>query len=211
MNTEPATPPPRRKWHLQRWLLLLAASPLAYAGWTQYAYYSAIKEAEALSWQLTYTDPAKMIWQNWKAAFEKDTWLDGVTGVSTWTGTQLEQHQDILQRLNPKSLGIYKATNVRDLSGLKGLTRLNTLVVMNGPDLTNVDMLQNLPALKHVYFSECTALTNVDALKTLTTLHALDFYGSHGLTKESIEALSAALPNTRVLDNITLIPELQKP
>ena len=31
MTTDP--PPPRRKWHLQRWLLLLAAGFLAYAGW----------------------------------------------------------------------------------------------------------------------------------------------------------------------------------
>ena len=70
MNTQP-----RRKWHLQRWLLLLAASLLAYAGWTQYAFRSAIKEARALGWEVRYSEPSERILKNWKTAFEKETWL----------------------------------------------------------------------------------------------------------------------------------------
>ena len=198
MNTEPATPPPRRKWHLQRWLLLLAAGFLAYGGWTQNTFRSALKEAKALGWEVDYTDPAKLIRQNWKNAFRKETWLDGVTAIDIGTGEELEQHRAIVQRLNPKQLIISNASNLRDLTALKGLTRLESLLIYGGHNLTNVDMLKNLPALKQVAFNDCTALTNVDALETLTTLQLLLFGGSRGLTRESMEALSAALPNVEI-------------
>lgn len=145
-----------------------------------------------------YTDPVEEIRRNWKNTFRKDTWLDGVTIIEILSGEKFEQHRDIVQRLNPKRLLIHNATALRDLSALKGLIRLETLHIWGGSNLTNVDMLKNLPALKQVALSGCTALTNVDALKTLTTLQSLYFGGSHGLTKESMEALSAALPKTRL-------------
>ncbi len=210
MNTQPATAP-RRKWHLQRWLLLLAASLLAYAGWTQYAFRSALKEAKALGWVVDYTEPVEVIRQNWKNTFRKDTWLDGVVGIEIFSGEELERHHDIVHRLNPKRIAIIGADDLRDLSALKGLTRLEFLTILGAYNLTNVDMLKSLPALEGVLFDECTGLTNVDALKNLTALQSLYFGGSHGLTKESMEALSAALPNTQVFANGTRIPQPQKP
>ena len=123
MNTEPATPPPRRKWHLQRWFLL-AASLLAYAGWTQYAFRSALKEAKALRWTVEYTDPVEDIQRNWKAAFMKRTWLDGVTLVEIHTSEEFEQHLAIVHRLNPKRLDIFETARLPDVSTLKGLARL---------------------------------------------------------------------------------------
>ncbi len=209
MQSQPQ-PTPRRKWHLQRWLLLLAASLLAYAGWTHYAFRSALKEAKALGWAVIYTEPVEVIRKNWKNTFRKETWLEGVRLVSIMTGGEFEQNLAIVKRLNPKALEIHDATNLRDLTALKGLTRLEALLIIGGSNLTNVDMLNNLPALKEVIFDECRALTKVDALKTLTALETLWFAGSHGLTKESMEALSAALPKTRVLDNGAPIPKPQK-
>ena len=89
MTTDP--PPPRRKWHLQRWLLLLAAGFLAYGGWTQYAFRAALKEARALGWAVYYTDPYEVIRADWKAAFRKATWLDGVTHVD---GTSVDRWKE---------------------------------------------------------------------------------------------------------------------
>ena len=118
MTTDP--PPPRRKWHLQRWLLLLAAGFLAYGGWTQYAFRAALKEARALGWRLEYTDPSEEIRKNWKAAFRKATWLDGVTHVSIHTSEEFVQHLAIVRRLNPCGLQITIAATLRDLSALRG-------------------------------------------------------------------------------------------
>ena len=116
--------PPRRNWHLQRWLLVLAAGLLAYAGWTQYAFRAALKEARALRWTVEYTDPVEDIQRNWKAAFKKRTWLDGVTLVEIHTSEEFEQHLAIVHRLNPERLDIFNTARLPDLSALKGLTRL---------------------------------------------------------------------------------------
>ncbi len=214
MNTQP-----RRKWHPQRWLLLLAASLLAYAGWTQYAFRSALKEAKALEWWVNYTEPVEEIRKNWKNTFRKETWLDGVTGIAIPTGEELERHHDIVHRLNPKGLTIYRATNLRDLAALKGLTRLDALQISSGYNLTNVDMLKNLPELKRVQLTDCTALTNVDALKTLTALEELDLGNCMLLT--NVDALKSlptlhyialhgclALTNVDALKGITALKRL---
>ena len=210
MKSQPQ-PTPRRKWHPQRWLLLLAASLLAYAGWTTYAYHSALKEAKALGWAVEYTDPLKVIRQNWKAAFTKDVWLEGVTDIGIQGSDGLEQHQDIVRRLNPKMVLICDATNLRDLSALKGLQRLEGIFIQEGANLNNVDILKNLPVLKTVVFSYCTGLTNINALAHHSTLQFLSLSGCTGLTKESIEALKATLPKTQVLDNFTSDPEPPSP
>ena len=215
--------PPRRNWHLQRWLLLLAAGFLAYGGWTQYAFRAALKEARALGWRLEYTDPSKEIRQNWKVAFRKETWLDGVTFVSILTSERFEQHLAIVHRLNPRELHIYNASSLRDLSALRPLTRLQVVSLDGCTGLTNVDALKNLPALEliylggctgltnvetlknlsalqEIYLRNCTALTNVDALNCLFALKTVNLDGCTGLTKESVASLRAALPNAEITD-----------
>ena len=198
MTTDPP-PPPRRKWHLQRWLLLLAAGFLAYGGWTQYAFRAALKEARALGWRVDYTDPSEEIRANWKAAFRKATWLDGVARVDILTSEALEQHLTIVQRLNPRSLSIGNAVTLRDLSALKALTRLQVVSLEDCTGLTNVDALKNLSALRVVSLYGSTGLTNVDALKNLTGLRVLWLTRCTGLTEESVASLKAALPNTQIL------------
>ena len=244
MTTDP--PSPRRAWHLQRWLLLLATGFLAYGGWTQYAFRAALKEAKALGWIVKYTDPIEEIRLNWKAAFEKEAWLNGVTDLDIPTGLEFEQHLAVVHRLNPSVLAIGDATNLSDLSGLKALTRLQFVYLNGCKRLTNVDALKNLSALHSVYLSgstrltnvdalkglsalqyvnlfgstrltnvdalknlsalqdvrliDCTGLTNVDALKSLPALQRVSLDGCTGLTPESVEALKAALPNTRIDD-----------
>ena len=199
MNTEPATPPPRRKWHLQRWLILLAAGLLAYAGWTTYSFRAALKEAKALGWEVDYTDPVEMIGADWRYALSRETWRRGMGAVIISKGGQFEQHIDIVHRLNPTELQIHKAATLLDLSALKSLTRLQWVCLYGCTGLTNVDALKNHFTLQVVSFTDCTALTNVDALKSLPALQEVWLEDCTGLTKETIVALRAALPNTKII------------
>jgi hypothetical protein len=219
MPTDP--PPPRRNKHLARWFLVLALAVFGWSGWQAYAYRSALSQAKALGWKVQYTDPVETIRKNWKAAFKKETWLDGVTDVIIPTGEAFEQHLATFHRLNPKELLIDNAATLRDLSalqpctrlrslwlyGCKGLTNVDTLknlsalqsVSLDGcTGLTNVDGLKNLTALQMVWLADCTGLANVDGLKNLSALKAIWLFMCKGLTKESVAELKAALPNAKI-------------
>ena len=190
MTTDP--PSPRRKWHLQRWLLLLAAGSLAYGGWTQYAFRAALSQAKALGWELEYTDPNETIRADWKAVFKKETWLDGVTYILIPTSEVFEKNLAIVHRLNPKGLSIHNAATLRDLSALKPLSRLQTVRLAGCTELTNVDALKSFGALQVVWLFDCTGLTNVDALKTLSALQYVRLTGCTGLTNvDALKNLSA--------------------
>ena len=221
MTTDP--PPPRRKWHFNRWLTVLIIAVFGWGGWRAYAFRSALAEAKALGWTVNYPEPVEAIRKNWKAAFRKETWLDGVTEVTIWRGESFEQHVAIVHRLNPKALHIGEAATLRDLSGLKPLTRLQGITLygctgltdvdglknlsalravwLDGcTGLTNVDGLKNLSALQRVSLTGCTGLTNVDGLKNLSALFRVGLRGCTGLTKECVAALQAALPNAEIID-----------
>ena len=214
------TSPPRRNWHFTRWLIVFIVATLGWSGWRAYAFRSALAEAKVLGWEVGYTDPIEEIRKNWKAAFKKETWLDGVTGVFIPTSEEFEQHLAIVHRLNPTVLRIVNASTLRDLSALKSLTRLeralingctgltnvdafknlSTLQIVlltGGTGLTNVDPIKNLSALKFVWLNGCTGLTNVDALKSLPALQRIVLSGCTGLT--NVDALKN-LPALRVVD-----------
>ena len=176
------TSPPRRNWHLTRWLLVLIIATLGWSGWRAYALRSALAEAKALGWTVEYTEPFETIRADWKAAFKKETWLDGVKEVIIWRRESFEQHFAIVHRLNPKALHIGEAATLRDLSALKPLTRLQWVTLYRFTGLTNVDGLKNFPALQQVSLDECTGLTNVDALKNLPALKVVRLKGCTGLT-----------------------------
>ncbi len=194
---------------------------LGWVGWTAYAYRSALSQAKALGWRVEHTDPVERIRKNWKSAFDKETWLDGVTRLNIPTSEQFEQHLDIVHRLDPRELEISNASALRDLSAIIPLKRLKHVIVVGATGLTNVDGLKNLPTLKEVnlngckgltnvdglknlpvlevvWLFGCTGLTNVDGLKNLPALHTVNLYRCTGLTEESIMALKVALPNTKI-------------
>jgi Leucine-rich repeat (LRR) protein len=188
----PTDTPPRRKWNITRWLFVLAVLALAGGGWRVYAFRSALAEAKALGWHVEYTDPVETIRANWKSAFEKETWLDCVTIVEIPTSEEFEQHLAIVHRLNPKTLRIDDAHTLRDLSGLKPLSRLHVVSLGLATALTNVDALKNLSALHTVWLTDCTGLTNVDALKNLSALQWVVLIGCTGLTNvDALKNLSA--------------------
>jgi hypothetical protein len=140
----PATtpPPPRRNWHLARWFLVLAIAVFGWSGWQAYAFRYAIKEAKALGWIVQYNDPLETIRKNWKAAFKKETWPDGVIDLTIPTSESFEQHTAIARRLNPQELLIQKAPTLRDLWLLKHLTRLQSVGLEGCTGLTNVEVLR---------------------------------------------------------------------
>ena len=173
---------PRRRWHLGRWFIVLMVATLGWVGWTAYAYRSALSQAKALGWIVVHTDPVERIRKNWKSAFEKDTWLDGVTYLAIPTSQEFEQHLDIVHRLSPRGLEISDASTLRDLSALIPLKRLKNVAVENATSLTNVDALKNFPALRVVWLNGCTGLTNVDGLKNLPALEVVRLSGCTGLT-----------------------------
>jgi hypothetical protein len=176
-----SAPPPRRKWNITRWLLVFALLALAWSGWQAYAFRSAISQAKALGWKVEYTDPVETIRKNWKAVFKKETWTDGVTGVSMSASESLEQNLAIVYRLDPTFLQIAHAHKLRNLSTLQPLTRLQYLVLHGCTGLTNVDALVKVSALRSVRIVASKGLTNVDALKNLSALQAVQLNGCTGI------------------------------
>ena len=154
---------------------------MGYGAWTEYAFRSALKQAEELGWTVAYNDPLNVIRADWKRAFNKGTWLD-VPFVAVLTGTELEQHRAIAHRLNPSGLKIRNGQALHDLSVLQGLTRLITLEIHEATNLINVDGLKNCTTLQQIYFLDCTTLANVDGLKGLTALSNVTINSSHLLT-----------------------------
>ncbi len=189
MTTDP--PPPRRKWHFARWLIVLIIAMFGWSGWRAYAFRSALSQAKALGWAVQYTDPVETIRKNWKAAFRKETWLDGVTELTIPTSEAFEQNLAIVHRLNPRKLEIPDAATLRDLFAFNTLTRLQGLSLTFCTALTNVDGLKNLSALQEVKLHGCEGLTNVDAFKSLSALEGVVLSNCKGLTNlDAIQSLS---------------------
>ena len=180
MSSDP--PPPRRRWHLHRWLSAFVAALLAYGGWTEYDFRSALNEAYALGWRVSYTDPVAAIRRNWRAVFQKETWTDGVTVVAIPTGDVLEKNRSLVRRLNPRELRIQSASTLRDFSALDGLSRLKWLFVKDGTSLKDLDGLKNLRLLQRLSLTGHNGLANIDALNSLTALEWVYLEGCADLT-----------------------------
>ncbi|MEK0448911.1 MAG: hypothetical protein RL088_1179 [Verrucomicrobiota bacterium] len=95
-------------------------------------------------------------------------------------------------------LGINGSPILVNTDPIKELQNLEHLGLSGCTALTNVDALRELKALKLLNLSVCTGLKNVDGLRGLKGLQELILEGCTGLTKEAVEALKAALPNTIV-------------
>lgn len=188
-------PPPRRNWHFTRWLIVGIIAMLGWSGWRAHTFRIALAEADALGWELSYTDPVKTVRANWKEALQKATWMDGVYSVRISWDDAFEDKLAIVDRLNPKRLAIGN-NKLRDLSLIKSPSRLERLELGGCTGVTNVDAMKNFSALQALWLDRCTGLTNVDALKHLSTLRIVSLDGCTGLTKASVESLKSARPKT---------------
>ena len=199
----PATEP-RRKWHLLRWTFVAFVVVFGWGGWRHYDFQKAVKEAEERRWAFLYNDPVAMIRADWRAAFRKETWSDPGRYLDIRAEAVSERDFDLIRRLKPKQLTILAIFPWRDLSQLKGLSKLTTLWLGDSPNLTNIDALKdmkelttfgivgapvlvNIDVLKELKnqtdlaLNHCTALTNVDALRELKALKYLSLNGCTGL------------------------------
>ena len=88
---------------------------------------------------------------------------------------------------------------LKSVDALKNLPALERIYLIRCTQLANVDGLKNLPALKWVVLEGCTGLKNLDGLKSLPALQRVVLSGCTGLTRESVEALRAALPNANII------------
>ena len=100
-----------------------------------------------------------------------------------------------------EKLDIMVCPALQNVNGLKGLTNLKELYLEGCLALKNVDGLEGLTALNELSIWGCDALQNVDALKGLTNLQKVEFSKCPGLSRESIAALKAALPNTEIVSD----------
>lgn len=95
-----------------------------------------------------------------------------------------------------KYLELYGCRALKDPGAFRGLTRLERLQVSGFRVLQNADGLNELTILEELYLTHCPSLENVDALKTLTKLKGIRFSRCEKLSRDSVDKLRAALPNT---------------
>jgi hypothetical protein len=157
----------RRLWRVA-WVLVLVLV-VARAGWRAYDHRAAEREALALEWEWRSDEPWERIRQNWRAAFEKSTW---VRNAVLWIGTteSLAQHGRLIQRLNPTQLTIEESA---DLPPLRGLSRLKRLEIRGVEALPDLNGLQDLPRLELLHLRDCETLRDLGALRRFTTLREL--------------------------------------
>ena len=167
-NQPPETKPPRRDWHVGRWLVALLLVVCGYFGWREYDYRAAILEAKAAGFEWQAKEPFDVILKDWHAAFRKATWTDGYRQLKLGNAP-LARHCSLLHRLRPTLFEAWRCSDA-DLDALKELTGLQNFFLTGNPALQNVDGLKRLTGLQHLNLYRCASLQNVDSVKGLTGL-----------------------------------------
>ena len=204
MTPEPPTPTPRRKRRYLRWLGVFLLVCFAYGGWKAYDYRAAVKEAEALGWEMNVYSPLNDIKEDWHAAFRRTTWTK--TRRNLWvTGAQgLTGRETLLLRLNPQHITIFFGESRIDTSMLKSLSDLRGLGIHGCSQMTdaNMDQIQELSNLKELAIGRCPRLTHLNPLIGLKKLEVLFLLDNPKFPEKDIEAFKAAHPDT----NVTHLP-----
>jgi Leucine-rich repeat (LRR) protein len=94
-------------------------------------------------------------------------------------------------------------SSIKKLKNLQSLRRLN----LNGNNLNFADFssMSSLANLEVLYISDADLqMDDLETLKTLKQLKLLEIYGlrNYNITREHIQKLEMALPNTRVISNL---------
>lgn len=173
--TPPKAKLTRARYYFQ-WLLLAILLTFSWCVWGLWRVWDVAKagdEALELGWTWVVNEPSVAIRNDWKAAFRKATWQSGRGEVRIPSAEEYDKHRDLVRRLHPRQLTIFNASKWHDLSALEDLT-----------------------SLEYLDLSRCTGLTNVDGVKGLSGLQWLGLSDCNTVTKESVDALKAALPAT---------------
>ena len=202
MHPEPPAQKPRRERHLVRWIFIGILSILGWYGWKAYDFRQAVTEAEALGWRFDYEAFDTRIRKDWKNAFRKGTWADAHRWLLITKSDQLESHFDVVHRLEPNHLEIAHSLHHGDLSGLKSLSSLSSLWLMDCPNLTSIDALKDIKKLNHLLISSAPKLANIDPIKELKDLQALELVDCKALP--NLDALrDLATLKTLIVTNCT--------
>jgi Leucine-rich repeat (LRR) protein len=179
-----------RRW--AAWGLALMVVFVAWAGWRAHDYRAAVREAEALGWEWNRDEPWDLIREDWRLAFEKDTWKKGGS-LELEKAPESPEQMRLVHRLNPtvlytpaprdlsslqglsglEELAIGSET-MTDLNGLEKLPRLTKLVIAGSPRLETLDGVSKLKALETVTISDCATLQSLRGLSELPKLNRLE-------------------------------------
>jgi Leucine-rich repeat (LRR) protein len=166
------------------WILALFLSVTGYYAWREYDYQQAISEAKEAGFEWKSSDPFSLIWQDWHAAFRKETWAthERILDLRSNPNAILREHgdydepgcefklsKDLIHRLRPSHLTIASCEN---LDALKGYSGLRSLTVYNCDD---VDALKGFTELQELALMR-TRVPSEDILKSLTGLKQLSLY-----------------------------------
>ncbi len=203
MTPEPPAPTPRRKRRFLRWLGVLLLGYFAYAAWKEYDYRAAVKEAQALGWQVRTSSPFEYIKKDWHAAITLETWMQARRTLEIEGQQDFFSQQHLILRLNPQQIGITKHHGPLDLSVLKHLPDLRLLQIMNCPEMTdaNMDQIQELTTLRMLIIVSCPRLTHVNLFSRLEKLEWLRLWDVPFIPQSDIDAFKAAHPNTHLDTN----------
>ena len=250
LNLPPQTsgPVPRRwRWHRVLILLLLAA--IGASGWHAYTWRRAFQQLYEAGFQEDTASSMPQSLTGWEAV--RNDWHQ-LFRVSTWEVEHLpwmmvdSERADglrnldgvasALRRINPESLrleycpalqnvdGLKGLTSLKNLSiidcpvlqnlgGLKGLVSLKSLFIYGCPALQNTNALNELPGLRWLTLTHCTWLRNADALKDLTRLEELKLTDGPSLRnvdglKELKSLKYLALYHCAALQDVNVLKEL---
>ena len=178
----------RRLGKLWCWMVAIFLGACGWQMWNVHKYNAAVREAKEAGFIWESNDTISLIRRDWRNALKKETWgelgrqLDMRKGVVP----DLGRYRKMLHRLRPTTL-IAQGCKEENVDALKGLTALQTLVLIDCPALQNVDTLKGLSGLQVLWLNGCTALQSLDALKGLTGLQTLYLQGCTAL--QNVDAL----------------------
>jgi hypothetical protein len=88
------------------WIFAFVLGVLAWAGWREYDYRAAVREAQSLGWKWKSDEPFAKIRADWRSAFRKETW-ERNSMLDVMPPGDLAAHGKLIRRLNPTSLNFW--------------------------------------------------------------------------------------------------------
>ncbi len=188
-------------------LIVLFLGGIGWQMWKLHLYNNAVREAKEAGFTWKCKDTISLIRQDWHNALKKETWGEHQRVLDMGYVPDLGRYREMLHRLRPTVLIVWKCENVdplreltslqmlflddcsalRKLDGLSGLTGLQLLSLMECNSLESVDPLKDLTDIRFLRLTNGYVLQNVDALNSLLGLQTLVLDGCHAL--ENVDAL----------------------
>ncbi len=185
-------------------LIVLFLGGIGWQVWKLNAYNNAVREAKEAGFTWKCDDAISLIKQDWHNALKKETWREHKRVLWMKEVPDLGRYREMLHHLRPTELLVWGCKD-ENVDALKGLTALQSLVLLNCTALQNVNGLKGLTALQEIRLSGCAALQNVDALKGLTGLQVLVLAECPAL--QNVDALNGLTGLQRLnLDGCAKIP-----